>query len=265
MKSPLLEVVGQNRRTLRCWNTRGTSRVGVRRGPSRGNGRREIERYVASNSRRSMAGPARYAEVSNSVALEGGTALIGSWLADPGGSAYVFALDVAGTWVQQTRLKASDATETDLFGDSVALDGDTASSATPTPSRATCSPRTRGNGRGRPSSRADLGTDPNQSDIDGDGIVDGQDPDIVVTVVEDLGDDDFSSNGHRQATQGRLRNTEKSIDKGHTDQAIRKLDNLRGHVDGCGVTADRNDWIEDCDAQRCVRELIDLLITNLGG
>lgn len=63
----------------------------------------------------------------------------------------------------------------------------------------------------------------------------------MVTVVEDFDRDDFSGNGQRQAALGRLRNIEKSIDKGHTDQAIRKLDNLRRHVDGCGDTADRND------------------------
>jgi len=41
------------------------------------------------------------------------------------------------------------------------------------------------------------------------------------------------------------------------------LDNLRKHVDGCGASADNNDWIIDCPAQLEVRALIDLLIANL--
>jgi hypothetical protein len=36
-------------------------------------------------------------------------------------------------------------------------------------------------------------------------------------------------------------------------------------VDGCGSTADMNDWIVDCPSQIAVRDLIDTLITGLGG
>jgi hypothetical protein len=46
------------------------------------------------------------------------------------------------------------------------------------------------------------------------------------------------------------------------------LENLRKHVDGCAGamgTADKNDWITDCDAQLQVRALVDALILSLGG
>jgi hypothetical protein len=36
-------------------------------------------------------------------------------------------------------------------------------------------------------------------------------------------------------------------------------------VDGCGATADMNDWILDCTAQITVRTDIDALIAGLGG
>lgn len=63
------------------------------------------------------------------VALDGDTALVGAPL-DNGdgtdrGAAYVFTRS-GGSWTQQTKLTASDAHDNDLFGNVVALDGDTA-------------------------------------------------------------------------------------------------------------------------------------------
>jgi hypothetical protein len=43
------------------------------------------------------------------------------------------------------------------------------------------------------------------------------------------------------------------------------LRNLRKHFDGCGVQPDNNDWLLGCGEQVVVRNLIDVLITNLGG
>ena len=62
-----------------------------------------------------------------SVAVDGNTAVIGAFFADDflSGSAYVFTRS-GSTWTEQQKLKASDATNSDFFGDSVALDGDTA-------------------------------------------------------------------------------------------------------------------------------------------
>ncbi len=64
---------------------------------------------------------------------------------------------------------------------------------------------------------------------------------------------------------------EKAVAAGNSTQAVRRLENLRRTVDGCPDTAtagevrDRNDWIVDCDAQREIRTLIDVLISNLSG
>ena len=64
-----------------------------------------------------------------SVSLYGDTALIGATRDDDNGnesgSAYVFT-DTGTNWIQQAKLLASDGATGDYFGDSVALDGDTA-------------------------------------------------------------------------------------------------------------------------------------------
>ena len=79
-----------------------------------------------------------YAQFSGvSVAVSGDTALIGAyWNDDAGsdsGSVYVSIRYGAGWWRQQARLTASDATEGDRFGYSVAVSGDTAVIGAPQP------------------------------------------------------------------------------------------------------------------------------------
>jgi hypothetical protein len=66
----------------------------------------------------------------NSVALSGDTALVGAYYDDVGaiggeGSAYVFVRS-GSTWTQQAQLTAADSANSDQFGISVALSGDTA-------------------------------------------------------------------------------------------------------------------------------------------
>ncbi len=65
----------------------------------------------------------------HSVALSGGTAVVGAFAHDgPGadaGAAYVFQRN-GSSWPQQSKLTASDAAAGDFFGLSVAIDGDTA-------------------------------------------------------------------------------------------------------------------------------------------
>lgn len=112
----------------------------------------------------------------------------------------------------------------------------------------------------------ELGTDPLDPDSDGDGIVDGSDPDILSDLLDTLGDDVFAGgSGHRTAMQSRLDGIESDILVGDVTAAIQKLENLRRRVDGCGSSADMNDWIIDCAAQLEVRALIDTLIASLGG
>ncbi|MHC4708044.1 MAG: FG-GAP repeat protein, partial [Planctomycetota bacterium] len=61
-----------------------------------------------------------------SVAISGDTAVIGAYRDDPnGGSAYVFRFD-GSSWVQETKLTASDGAAGDWFGYSVAISGNTA-------------------------------------------------------------------------------------------------------------------------------------------
>ncbi len=65
-----------------------------------------------------------------SVALDGETALVGAYYDDVGansnqGSAYVFTRS-GSSWTPQAKLTADDGLESDLFGWSVAVDGDTA-------------------------------------------------------------------------------------------------------------------------------------------
>ncbi len=85
----------------------------------------EVRRFTAAD----IAGQDQF---GTAVALDGDTALIGSPQDDDAGtssgSAYVFARNQGGAdgWGQVRKLTASDAAESDSFGTSVALDGDTA-------------------------------------------------------------------------------------------------------------------------------------------
>ncbi|MBT8240520.1 MAG: hypothetical protein KJN63_04775, partial [Acidimicrobiia bacterium] len=65
----------------------------------------------------------------SAVAIDGSSVIVGAAADDDGGqdsgSAYVFVLD-GDTWVEQAKLTASDPAAGDLFGESVAISGDTA-------------------------------------------------------------------------------------------------------------------------------------------
>jgi hypothetical protein len=90
----------------------------------------------------------------------------------------------------------------------------------------------------------------------------------VATAVADLPLSAFAARGHSSAMQSRLDVVAERIAAGDTAGAIRDLQNLRRHVDGCADAAgspDRNDWITDCAAQLEIRALIDGLIADLGG
>ena len=58
------------------------------------------------------------------VVLDGDTAVIGAVADDDSGSAYVF-VRTSGGWTEQAKLLASDGADWDLFGISIAVDGDT--------------------------------------------------------------------------------------------------------------------------------------------
>ena len=109
------------------------------------------------------------------------------------------------------------------------------------------------------------GTDPLDSDTDDDGVADGWDPDLVADIVRALPDWMFHSpRDHRTALLSRLDDIEQMIRDGDLAGALRALENLRRRVDGCGVVADSNDWVTDCEAQTRLRAAIDALLSRLG-
>ena len=111
------------------------------------------------------------------------------------------------------------------------------------------------------------GTDPLVNDSDGDGILDGADPDSVVLVIDGLTLDVFASKGNPSgqlnSMLSRLAGIEQNILNGDIADAVRELENLRRKVDGCGASADSNDVITDCASQLQVRSIVDTLIANL--
>jgi len=109
----------------------------------------------------------------------------------------------------------------------------------------------------------DLGTDPTNPDTDGDGLLDGQDVEFIQDRIAAQDPSVFASHGHQNALHSRLEEVEMKLLMGDTDGAIMDLMNMLGRLDGCGATADRNDWIIDCSVQIEIRGLIETLIVNL--
>ena len=108
-----------------------------------------------------------------------------------------------------------------------------------------------------------LGTDPTNPDTDGDGLLDGQDVEFIQDRVAAQDPSVFASRGHQNALHSRLEEVEMKLVMGDTDGAIMDLRNMLGRLDGCGATADHNDWIIDCGVQIEIRSLIETLIINL--
>jgi hypothetical protein len=74
----------------------------------------------------------------------------------------------------------------------------------------------------------------------------------------------FVATGHRTACLSRVAGTHERVLAGDLAGAVEELRSLLNRVDGCGRSADRDDWIPDCGAQVQIRELIDKLIAALG-
>lgn len=109
-----------------------------------------------------------------------------------------------------------------------------------------------------------LGTDPFDPDTDGDGIIDGGDPDILITLIEGFADGVFKhgESGLRTATVARALAIESAFLEGDIEDGLTGLENLRRRFDGCPTRPDHNDWIVKCEVQLRVQELIDILIAN---
>jgi len=108
-----------------------------------------------------------------------------------------------------------------------------------------------------------VSTDPLDPDTDDDGIIDGEDVEFIENVVNGLAPGAFPAVGIHMALIAWLEAIENQIEQDHRDAAIHELGLLRSRIDGCGATADNDDWITDCPDQVYVRELLDLLATNL--
>ena len=111
----------------------------------------------------------------------------------------------------------------------------------------------------------EVGTDPTNPDSDGDGTPDGKDVEWLQNVISGLPGTAFKSTGGGNQTSmlSILDAVEHLVAIGKIDQAIKKVQDLRSRVDGCGATPDPNDWIVDCAVQLNVRTLIDLYLANL--
>jgi hypothetical protein len=110
------------------------------------------------------------------------------------------------------------------------------------------------------------GTDPLAGDSDGDGLADGRDVEFVQAAITALPIGAFKppGSGTKKSMLAALNDIESLLVKGRTADAIKKLRTLRTRVDGCGTAPAKDDWIVDCAAQREIRDLIDLLLANLG-
>ncbi len=107
------------------------------------------------------------------------------------------------------------------------------------------------------------GTDPLDSDSDDDGLLDGRDSEFIQNIVNDLPAGVFAGGGgHRTAINSILDEVENYLLDGQTNDALKLLKNLRRHVDG-EPDADNNDWIFDNAARMQVRDLIDIITSNL--
>jgi hypothetical protein len=107
------------------------------------------------------------------------------------------------------------------------------------------------------------GTNPLDADSDDDGISDGEDVEWIQVSINALPASAFKAKGNRTSILSELDAIEMMVSMGQTTQAVNELKLLRTHMDGCGASADGNDWIVDCASQIKIRGYIDLLIKNL--
>jgi endonuclease/exonuclease/phosphatase family metal-dependent hydrolase len=106
-------------------------------------------------------------------------------------------------------------------------------------------------------------TSPLDADTDDDGIKDGEDVEFIEHIVSGLPASAFDTAQHQNTLVTQLEALESQVMQGHPEAAINEIDNLRGRLDGCGTVAGKDDWIVDCASQQLVRQLLDLLATNL--
>jgi len=108
----------------------------------------------------------------------------------------------------------------------------------------------------RDSEEALTGTDPDDSDTDGDGLIDGLDASWLIAYLDELPDDVFKRRWHRPVMKLTVRAAAIAVNLGEGDAALDILDRLDRRVDGCGTQPDPSDWIVDCSTQIEFRRLL---------
>jgi hypothetical protein len=73
----------------------------------------------------------------------------------------------------------------------------------------------------------------------------------------------FKKKSHSRTLLTELARVEDSLTEGDATNAVRRLTDLRVHLNGCGASPDKNDWIVDCTGQRKIRSSVDTIIANL--
>ncbi len=107
-----------------------------------------------------------------------------------------------------------------------------------------------------------IGIDPLDADSDDNNILDGQDTGWIQEAVKAVPDTLFMP-GARAMILDELETIKTIVLGGQPDSAADELKKLRTHVDGCGNSADGDDWIIDCSQQIKLQMYFDLLIANL--
>ena len=107
---------------------------------------------------------------------------------------------------------------------------------------------------------------PIAADSDADGVTDGRDADWLRTAVSELPEGALESIelGERDALESIVDEAAVSIAAGDIATAIDVLGRLRSRLDGCVLHSVASEWMRACNEQADARELIDLLVTNLG-
>ena len=107
------------------------------------------------------------------------------------------------------------------------------------------------------------GTSRTNPDTDGDGVVDGIDVTWIAEYVASQPNGDFKSRFGKLRLRLRIAMVGAAIRFGDRQSALDLIGSLERRADGCGSSADRTDWITDCETQAEFNELLGLLKRNV--
>jgi hypothetical protein len=75
----------------------------------------------------------------------------------------------------------------------------------------------------------------------------------------------LKNKGHRRSILNALADVGEALASGDRTSAAATLDDLLWHLNGCGPTADHNDWIVDCSQQLKLQTSIQIIVDGLRG